>query len=162
MSDLVLLRADHADALLAFERENREFFAASIPDRGDGYFTEFGTLLAERLAEQGAGVCRFHLVVDDGAVLGRFNLVDIADGEAELGYRVARRASGRGLATRTVGELCRRAATEYGLVRLRARSTLGNVASRAVLTSNGFAPTDDIVLNGRPALRYVRPLGASS
>ncbi|GAA3041315.1 hypothetical protein GCM10020229_60600 [Kitasatospora albolonga] len=31
-----------------------------------------------------------------GAVLGRFNLVDVADGEAELGYRVAEGAAGRG------------------------------------------------------------------
>ncbi|MGO4759286.1 GNAT family N-acetyltransferase, partial [Streptomyces sp. 2MCAF27] len=37
------LRADHAPALLAFERENRAYFARSIPDRGDSYFTEFAS-----------------------------------------------------------------------------------------------------------------------
>jgi ribosomal-protein-alanine N-acetyltransferase len=36
------LRAGHADALLAFEKDNREYFARSVPDRGDAYFTADG------------------------------------------------------------------------------------------------------------------------
>ncbi|GHO42298.1 hypothetical protein KSX_04610 [Ktedonospora formicarum] len=32
--ELQLVRLDHAPALLAFERENRAYFAAVIPDRG--------------------------------------------------------------------------------------------------------------------------------
>jgi ribosomal-protein-alanine N-acetyltransferase len=40
-AELQLLRADHAQALLGFETENRAFFAASIPDRGDDYFANF-------------------------------------------------------------------------------------------------------------------------
>jgi len=43
MPDLQLLRLDHAPALLAFERENRAYFAASVPERGDGLFAEFDT-----------------------------------------------------------------------------------------------------------------------
>jgi ribosomal-protein-alanine N-acetyltransferase len=39
--ELEFLRPDHAPALLAFERENRAYFAASIPDRGDEYFVQF-------------------------------------------------------------------------------------------------------------------------
>jgi hypothetical protein len=46
------LRLDHAPLVLAFERENRAYFAASIPDRGDDYFAHFESrhraLLAER------------------------------------------------------------------------------------------------------------------
>ncbi len=41
MAALERLRPDHAPALLAFERENRAYFAASVPDRGDAYFTDF-------------------------------------------------------------------------------------------------------------------------
>ena len=40
MPDLQLVRLDHAPALLVFERENRAYFAASIPDRGDEFFAE--------------------------------------------------------------------------------------------------------------------------
>ena len=53
----------------------------------------------------------FHVLVgDDGEVLGRFNLVGIEDGTADLGYRVAEKAAGRGVATAAVLEVCRLAA----------------------------------------------------
>src|SRR5947209_7544086 len=50
MPDLQLVRLDHAPALLAFEWENRAYFAASIPDRGDEFFAEFDTRHAQMLA----------------------------------------------------------------------------------------------------------------
>jgi ribosomal-protein-alanine N-acetyltransferase len=53
--ELELLRLDHASALLAFERENRAYFAASIPDRGDEYFAQFDQRHSDLLAEQDAG-----------------------------------------------------------------------------------------------------------
>ena len=55
MLDLQLLRLDHAPALLAFEQENRAYFAAVIPDRGDEFFTEFDMRHAQLLASQAAG-----------------------------------------------------------------------------------------------------------
>ncbi|MFD9496262.1 GNAT family N-acetyltransferase [Streptomyces sp. NPDC060005] len=159
MPHLEPLRPDHAAALLAFERENRAYFAAAIPDRGDAFFAGFDALHRERLAEQAAGLCFFHLVVDDtGAVLGRVNLVDVAEGSADLGYRIAERAAGRGLATAAVREVCRLAATAYGLRTLRAAATVDNAASRAVLARTGFLPAGDLVLNGRPALRFTLAL----
>ncbi|MFH8472895.1 GNAT family N-acetyltransferase [Streptomyces sp. NPDC018000] len=158
MPELQRLRADHVPALLAFEQENRAFFAASVPDRGDDYFAHFDARLAALLAEQAAGICHFHVLVDtDGEVLGRFNLVDAADGSAELGYRVAEKATGRGLATATVRRLCALAAEEYGLTTLRAETTLDNPASQAVLTRAGFVPTgEELLLDGRPGIAYVR------
>jgi len=37
-----------------------------------------------------AGICAFYmLVAEDGSMLGRFNLFEIEDHTAELGYRVA-------------------------------------------------------------------------
>ncbi|WP_030542323.1 GNAT family N-acetyltransferase, partial [Streptomyces albus] len=157
---LQLLRPEHARALLEFERENRAFFAASIPDRGDDYFAHFDARLRALLEEQAAGVCFFHVLVDeDGEVLGRVNLVDAAaDGSAELGYRIAERATGRGLATAAVREICARAATEYGLTRLHAATTLDNAGSRAVLARTGFTATGETELDGRPGLRFVRDL----
>ena len=83
------LRADHADAVLAFERENRQYFASWIWDRGDEFFTDYATRHAALLAEQEADVCRFHVLVDGtGAVVGRVNLMDLVNGSAELGYRI--------------------------------------------------------------------------
>ncbi|GHH38806.1 hypothetical protein GCM10018773_17570 [Streptomyces candidus] len=151
------MRAEHAPALLTFERENRGFFVASVPDRGDTFFAEFSARHEARLAEQATGAIAFHVLVDEnGEVLGRFNLVDIADGEAEIGYRLAEKATGRGLATSAVLELCALAADRYGIHTLRAETTLDNAASRAVLARTGFVPTGTADFAGSPGLTYVR------
>ncbi len=155
MPALELVRADHAAALLRFERENRAYFAASIPDRGDDFFARFDHEHARLLARQAAGTDYFHVLIgDDGEVLGRVNLVGITDGCAELGFRIAEKAAGRGLATAAVRQVCALARTEYGLVRLRARATSDNRGSRTVLARTGFVETGEIVLNGRPATSY--------
>ncbi|GGV33501.1 N-acetyltransferase [Streptomyces longisporoflavus] len=161
MPELQRLRPDHAPALLAFERENREYFAKSVPDRGDAYFAEFDARHAALLAEQGAGLCHFHVLVDgDGAVVGRVNLVDVADGEAELGYRIAEGATGRGLATAAVRQLCGVAAAEYGLTALRAATYADNAGSRAVLERAGFTLTgvEPLLPEGRSEAHYFREL----
>lgn len=159
MPELQLLRPDHAPALLAFERENRAYFAATIPDRGEDYFARFDEVHRDRLAEQEAGVCYFHLLIGAaGEVLGRINLVDVADGGADLGYRIAERAAGRGLATAAVREVCGLAAGRYGLTVLRAATRLGNAASRAVLARTGFTVTGETRLSGHPGLTYLRSL----
>lgn len=159
MLTLERLRADHAPALLAFEAENREYFARSIPDRGDAYFEAAGFAARHQalLAEQDAGICHFHVVLDDeGHIVGRVNLMDVEDGCAELGYRVGERAAGRGVATAAVAQLCRMAATTYGLTSLVARTTLDNPASRTVLERNAFTVVQDITIDGRPGVRYRR------
>ncbi|MEU0838483.1 GNAT family N-acetyltransferase [Streptomyces sp. NPDC005962] len=159
MPDLQLLRPDHAPALLVFERENRAYFAASISDRGEDYFIRFDERHRALLAEQEAGICYFHLLVGaEGEVLGRVNLMDVADGCAELGYRIAERAAGRGLATWAVRAMCDLAADRYGLTALRAATTLDNAASRAVLARTGFTVVGGTELGGRPGLSYRREI----
>ncbi|WP_280724288.1 GNAT family N-acetyltransferase [Kitasatospora sp. MAA4] len=161
MVTLERLRADHEAALLEFERDNRAYFARSIPDRGDAFFAEFAARYRALLADQDTGSDHFHVVVDDrGDLIGRVNLMNVQDGVAELGYRIAERAVGRGVATAAVGEVCRLAAAAYGLDALTARTTLDNLASAAVLTRNGFAVVGDISINGRPGLRHHRSLAA--
>jgi ribosomal-protein-alanine N-acetyltransferase len=160
MPELQRLRLDHAPALLAFEQENRVYFAASIPDRGDDYFAGFDARHRDLLAEQAAGLHHFHLLIGEGGeVLGRVNLVDVRDGSAELGYRIAEKAANQGLATAAVKQICALAAVEYGLTTLRAVTTLDNAGSRAVLARTGFVPTGEIVLSGRPGLEYTLNLG---
>ncbi|GHF38480.1 GNAT family N-acetyltransferase [Streptomyces griseosporeus] len=162
MPELEPLHADHAPAVLAFELANRAYFAASVPDRGDDFFDRFSERFNALLAEQEAGICAFHVLLgEDGAVLGRFNLVDIEDGAADVGYRVAQHVSGRGVATANVRELCRLAAVRHGLHTLRAAVALQNAASRKVLLKSGFVPVgpaDPAHLSGKPGTWYQRQL----
>ena len=164
MPELQQLNAGHAPAVLAFELANRAYFAASISDRGDAFFAHYADWHSARLAEQDAGTGAFYvLVADDGAVLGRFNLLLAGDGTAELGYRVAQRAAGRGVATATVKELCRLAAARHGLHMLRAATSHDNAASRKVLTKAGFVPAgpaDPADIGGKQGTWYQRDLTA--
>lgn len=158
-AEIQLLRTDHAPALLVFERENRAWFAATIPDRGDAYFEHFDDRVAANLAEQDAGVCYFHvLLAPTGEILGRINLMDAVDGSASLGYRIAQHAAGQGLATWAVRELFALAATRYALTTLRAATTVDNAASQTVLTRTGFILTGETRLSGHPGLTYTRSL----
>jgi ribosomal-protein-alanine N-acetyltransferase len=162
MATLEPLRTDHADALLTFELENRAYFAASIPDRGDDFFAHFDERLAGLVAGQAAGTGYFHVLVGDrGEVVGRVNLTEIVDGCAELGFRIAENETGRGFATAGVNQVLVLASMEYGLTRLRARATDDNHASRAVLARTGFTETGAILLNGRPGTGYSRSLAGN-
>ena len=159
MPELQRLRADHAPAVLAFELANRAYFATFISDRGDEFFDQFTERYNALLAEQEAGTCVFHVLVgEDGTVLGRFNLFDLEDGTAVLGYRVAQQVAGRGVATAAVRELCLLAAAQYGLRTLKAATTHDNVASQKVLAKAGFVADGPAEPGGRPGTWYQRDL----
>ena len=164
MPELQRLRADHAQAVLAFELANRAYFAGFINDRGDEFFDQFTDRHNAMLAEQEAGACAFYLLVaEDGSVLGRFNLFRIENGTAELGYRVAQDVAGRGVATATVRELCQLAADRHGLHTLRAATSHDNVASQQVLAKAGFVPVGPAGpadLGGKQGTWYQRDLDA--
>src|SRR5215467_5938579 len=160
--ELERLRADHAPAVLAFELANRAYFAAFISDRGDEFFDQFAERHSVLLAEQEAGICACYVLVgEDGSVLGRFNLYNIKDGTAELGYRVAQHVAGRGVATATVRELCQLAAARYGLRTLKAATSHENIASQKVLIKAGFVPVGPAEIGGRPGTWYQLDLAAS-
>jgi ribosomal-protein-alanine N-acetyltransferase len=158
MPELQRLQAGHASAVLAFELANRAYFAAAVSDRGDDFFDQFADRHKALLAEQEADTCAFYvLVAEDGSVLGRFNLVNIEDRTAELGYRVAQHVAGRGVATATVRNLCQLAATRHGLRTLRAATARENAASQKVLTKSGFVPVgpaDPGDVGGKPGTWY--------
>lgn len=162
MPELQLLCANHGAAVLAFELENRAYFAESISDRGDAFYDTFPKRLGSLLAEQAAGTSAFYVYADaGGAIFGRFNLYDINDGAAKLGYRVAQRAAGRGVATAAARDLCVLAATQYGLRALMASTSRENVASQKVLTKIGFVPigpADPADLGGKQGTLYRRDL----
>jgi [ribosomal protein S5]-alanine N-acetyltransferase len=162
--ELQRLDAGHAQAVLAFELANRSYFAASVSDRGDEFFDQFTEQHSAMLAEQEAGAGAYYvLVAEDGSVLGRFNLYRFEDGTAELGYRVAQHAAGRGLATATVREVCQLAAARHGLRTLRAATSRENTASQKVLTNAGFVPAgpaDPAHIGGKQGTWYQRDLTA--
>ena len=151
------LRLDHGAALLVFEQENRAYFRASVSDRGDDYFTHFDRRHRGLLAEQAAGLCHFHVLMGDaGEVVGRVNLFDVADGSADLGFRIAEKAAGQGLATAAVREVCAMAGAAYGLTMLRAAAADDNIGSRTVLSRTGFTPTgEEVLLARRPGHGYL-------
>jgi ribosomal-protein-alanine N-acetyltransferase len=153
------LQPDHASAVLEFELANRTYFAAFVSDRGDAFFDEFSERYDELLAERETRRDAYYVLLDDdGSVLGRFNLYDIEDGTADVGYRVAKRVAGRGVATAGVRELCRLAASEHGVRRLRARTTHENVASQIVLAKVGFVADGEADVGGRPGIWFERDL----
>lgn len=150
------MTAAHVDAVLEFETANREYFAATIPDRGDDFFADYPSRHAALLRMQAEGTDLFHLLLtDDETVAGRVNLVCISDGEAEIGYRVGRDFAGRGLATEAVGRVCALAGTVYGLKRLRAGTGVDNHASHKVLLRNGFRVLGQTTSGGSPSLRFL-------
>jgi ribosomal-protein-alanine N-acetyltransferase len=160
--ELKRLHTGDAPAVLAFELANRAYFAAFVSDRGDDFFGQFADRYNDLLAEQEAGSCAFYaLVAEDDSVLGRFNLYDLEDGTARLGYRVARHVAGRGVATATVRELCGLAAAQHGLRTLRAATSRQNVASQRVLSKAGFVPVgpaEPADLGGKAGTWYRRDL----
>ena len=162
MPELQPLRAGHAPAVLAFELANRAYFATFISDRGDEFFEQFTEELNALLAEQEAGRCACYVLAgDDGSVVGRFNLYDIKDGTAVLGYRVAQHVAGRGVATAAVRDLCRLAAAQHGLRTLKAATTHENVASQRVLAKAGFVPVGAADIGGKPGTWYQRDLASA-
>jgi ribosomal-protein-alanine N-acetyltransferase len=153
--ELQRLSPDHEPAVLAFERANRAYFTEFINDRGDDFYAQFAEQYRALLAEQDTGACVFHVLVDeDKEVVGRFNLYELVDGTANVGYRVAQRVAGRGVATSALQDLCRIARDHYGLRTLRAAVSNENIASQRVLTKVGFVATGPAEVGGRQGSWY--------
>lgn len=71
-----------------FELANRAYFAAPISDRGDDFLDRYNASLAEQEAVPSSVpfACSSPRVAS--SVLGRFNLYDLENGTAALGYRI--------------------------------------------------------------------------
>jgi ribosomal-protein-alanine N-acetyltransferase len=153
--ELQRLRPDHEPAVLAFEQANRAYFAESISDRGDEFYEQFAERHRALLADPQAGVGAYYVLVAEAArVVGRFNLYDVVDGTAVVGYRVAERVAGRGVATSALQDLCRIASEQYRLQTLRAATSSENVASQRVLIKVGFVVTGPAEVGGRQGSWY--------
>lgn len=135
---------DGADELLHFETVNRAFFEARINSRPSAYYSPDGVRAAIAQAEREALEDKGYqfLVRDDAGVLvGRVNLVGVKRKHfqmAELGYRMAESARGKGYASEAVRQVLARAFGELGLMRLEAVARVGNEGSIKALLRNGF------------------------
>jgi [ribosomal protein S5]-alanine N-acetyltransferase len=130
------LTAADAGELAALLVENRAFLAPFEPDRGERFYTVEGQL--ERLEREDKHA---FAILDGERIVGTLTLSNVVRGplqSANLGYWVAEKANGRGLATKAVGELIPIAFGEIGLHRLEAGTLDDNLASRRVLEKNGF------------------------
>jgi [ribosomal protein S5]-alanine N-acetyltransferase len=130
------LTSEDAGELAAVLVENREFLARSSPVQGRRFFTAEGQ--RERLESDGSE--RF-AILDGGRIAGVVSVSNVVRDPLEsatLGYWVAERVNGRGLATRAVGEVIGIAFEELGLHRLEAATLVDNTPSQRVLEKNGF------------------------
>jgi ribosomal-protein-alanine N-acetyltransferase len=137
------LAPDHAPALARLVRENRQFLAPWEPVREERWFTEDGQRdeVADALERAALGLSLPRVIVDGEDVVGRITLNNVVRGafrSSSLGYWLAERATGRGLATQAVGEMLHVAFGELGLHRVEAGTLLHNIASQRVLERAGF------------------------
>jgi [ribosomal protein S5]-alanine N-acetyltransferase len=132
------LELPDAGELAALVVENRAFLAPFEPERGQRFYTVDGQ--REWIAND---ALRAFAILDGDRIAGTVTVSNIVRGplqSANLGYWVAERLGGRGLATAAVGEAADVAFGELGLHRLEAGTLVDNVPSQRVLKKNGFEP----------------------
>ncbi|MFG6447750.1 GNAT family N-acetyltransferase [Roseateles sp. BYS180W] len=146
MIHLVPLAESDLDELLTFEITQRAFFESRINARAASYYSRDG--LAQALAEAAADAAadrayQFLMRDADGVLVGRINLTGVRRQHfysAEVGYRVAEFANGKGYAKAALGQLLVLAFGALELKRLEAKASVGNPGSARVLQAHGFVP----------------------
>ena len=138
MADIALVPLDLSDArsLWQFEIDNRDWFERWVGPRPDSYW-QYDSLRRVIRAQVADSDHMYLIKSGTGDILGRLNLTAITGGTAQLGYRIARTASGRGVATRAV-TLALPMARHAGIWALEARVADNNPASVQVLVRTGF------------------------
>ncbi len=153
--ELELLEEKHFPSLFEFEQSNREWFEQFVPPRPSSYdsYASFRDVTNRLIEEHEEGTGFFYVVVEDGEVIARANLIDVTDDECEVGYRVCQKSSGKGVASFAVAELIEVARDELDLSLLNAKAAINNPASMRVLEKAGFTKVGQeknaFVLNGK-------------
>jgi len=136
------LRLADAPALLEFELANRDWFESQVDARTPDFYNLAGVAahIEDYLVRYSSGSLHPCLLVEDGDIIGRCNLKDIdrIGGRAEVGYRIAASAIGRGLAGAALSHLMDLAYGRWELSGLDAHVTIANAASARVLERAGF------------------------
>ncbi len=138
------LTLDDVEALATLYTDNRQFLAPWQPLRPDYYFTVEGQREAvEAVLAQQANDSAVPLAIADraGAVVGTFTLASIIRGafqSCSVGYWLAERAQGQGLATAALQEAVDLAFGPLRLHRVQAETLTRNERSQRVLRRVGF------------------------
>ncbi|MFD2046063.1 GNAT family N-acetyltransferase [Ornithinibacillus salinisoli] len=126
--------------MFRFESENKEYFEKLVPPRSNDYYEydKFFIILESLLEEQDEEKSFFYLVKNDwDAIIGRINIVDIdwESGHGNLGYRIGRTHTGKGIASKALNMLLNQ---ENKITQLSAKTTQDNIGSQKVLEKNKF------------------------
>jgi ribosomal-protein-alanine N-acetyltransferase len=145
MSNIIIRSLDIEDTvqLLKFELENRAWFESHVAPRPPNFYSVQGVKdhIEHLLSRYDAGTFHPSIVLNqDGDILGRANLKDIDQhsGVAEIGYRIAQKNIGHGLATKAVRYLIEIAGQRLQLKKLSAVVAENNNSSMRVLEKCGF------------------------
>lgn len=138
------LALDDAADLATLLTQDRVALAPTSPVRDETWFTEAGQrarLLALQLERDLGTTVSLAITGAAGGLVGQVTLSEVVRGPLQacaVGYWVATRAQGRGLATAALREAVALAFGELGLHRVQAGTLLDNHRSRAVLRRVGF------------------------
>ena len=132
-----------AQALLAFELANRDWFETWVQPRDDSFYSLEGVHAAIAQSAQARREDRgYHFLVLDGErLVGRVNLHGVRRSQhqsAELGYRVARDETGRGVASVATALCLAQAFGPLALWRVEATARPETAGSIRVLERCGF------------------------
>lgn len=133
------IASHHSAALLSFERENAVYFAQYVPPRPPEMLTEEGMKVAIQSLtdEMGRGEGMYFVALDGDSVVGRLNFTFGGDA-AEVGYRVDKDATGRGLAGWMLDEGAAMVKANSEILRLTGHALSSNPASIRVMARAGF------------------------
>ncbi len=138
--DLRAWEEGDADALASMYGEARAAVAIELPWSNPDFFTPGGQRARIRRCIEDPGAEGFVITVA-GVTAGHLSLDGIRQdvlGSAEIGYWIAPRFRGRGVATAAIQRATHRAFLELRLARLHATVDARNAASRHALERNGF------------------------
>ena len=144
-----LISLEDADALLAFELDNRCWFEQHVPSRGYQFYTSLGVRnhISEFLSQYANGEMYPMLIRSNSQeICGRINIHRIESNtySGELGYRIGKQFTSKGIASQAVGKLVDYLVSETQLNTLRAIVLRGNEGSQKVLERNGFTKVKNI------------------
>ena len=137
------LQVRDAPALARFYREQRDFMAPFNPLQPEVFFTPEGQRRRLEQAEHlRADDRRYEFKIElEGELVGTISISNVVRGafqSASVGYGVARRHNGRGIASLAVKVVTDWGFEECALHRLEAGTLLDNAASQRVLARNGY------------------------
>lgn len=122
---------------------NREFLAPYEPRREDSYYDRAFQLklVTAKLADYEQGSEVPFVIVDSGKIVGQLVIDRIEFGpfrSCDIGYWVAEKSCGKGVATEAVSQALDYVRDELGLTRVTAATLPDNIPSIRVLENNGF------------------------